>query len=125
MKAQQAAIDKWAYQMLADIRRAAEGGDLAAQHILGESSYCDLRGSPTDAAQAVAWWQRAAAGNVTAAQNDLGIITRKAREVLPLILQRQLACMLRPLRKATRARNTGSHIATIKVAAPHKTMQWH
>jgi GDPmannose 4,6-dehydratase len=66
VKAQAAAIEKWAApeRTLAEIRKAAEGGDLAAQYVIGVSFHDGKKGAPKDAAQALVWYRRAAAGNV-------------------------------------------------------------
>jgi len=74
VKAQEAEILKWAApeRTLAEVRKAAEGGDLAAQYVLGECFYHGPKGAPKDAAKALVWYRRAAAGNVAKAQADLG-----------------------------------------------------
>jgi len=79
VKAQQAAIDKCRApeRTLAEIREAAEGGEFAAQYLLGACLDHGVRGEPIDAAQAVAWYQRAAAGNVAAAQINLGLMHQR------------------------------------------------
>jgi len=76
VKAQRAAIQKWAApeRTLAEIRKAAEGGDLAAQVVLGACFMKGARGAPKVDTQALVWWRRAAAGNVASAQCDLGFM---------------------------------------------------
>jgi TPR repeat protein len=72
--AQRAAIDKVKMKPLAAVRAAAEGGDLAAQYVLGASFYFGAGGFPKDAAQALLWLRRAAAGNLAHAHTDLGVM---------------------------------------------------
>jgi TPR repeat protein len=81
LEAQQAAIDKWnkPVRTLAEIRKAAEGGDLAAQYLLGLCFLQGAKGAPKDAAEAVKWLRRSAAGNVTRAQDDLGSLHREGK----------------------------------------------
>ena len=70
VKAQGAAIDKWIApeKTLAEIRAAAEGGDLAAQLVLGECFRDGKRGATKDRALALSWYRRAASCNVAEAQ---------------------------------------------------------
>jgi TPR repeat protein len=70
LAAQQAAVDSWGRRSLADIRAAAEGGELSAQLVLGLRT--GAKGSPRDAAQALVWLRRAASGNSAHAQAALG-----------------------------------------------------
>ena len=53
---------------LAEIRAAAERGDLAAMTVLGLCFREGVRGAPKDEAQWLVWVQRAAAGNLASAQ---------------------------------------------------------
>ena len=71
-----AAIKKWAApeKTLAAVRTAAEGGDLAAQCVLGVCYQFGVKGAPNDEALAAAWFGRAAAGNVAQAQFGLATI---------------------------------------------------
>ena len=74
--AQEAAVDKWLApaRTLAEIRAAAERGDLAAMHVLGSCFRYGGRGAPKDEAQWLAWVQRAAGGNLAHAQTQLGVM---------------------------------------------------
>jgi TPR repeat protein len=74
LKAQEAAIMMWnaPERTLAEIRKAAEGGDLAAQYMLGNCFDIGDKVSAKDAAEAVKWWRCSAAGNVALAQYSLG-----------------------------------------------------
>ena len=69
-------MKKWAAseRTLAAIRAAAEGGDIAAQYVLGECFYEGMKGAPQDHAQALVWWRRSAAGNMANAQGFLGLM---------------------------------------------------
>jgi len=71
VEAQQAAIDSWGRRPLAAIREAAEGGELSAQYVLGVCFRDGLKSASKDAAQAMVWHRRAAAGNVVLAQLSL------------------------------------------------------
>ena len=70
LAAQEAAVNKWRApaRTLAEIRAAAERGDLAAMHVLGLCFRDGARSAPKDEAQYLAWVQRAAAGNLASAQ---------------------------------------------------------
>jgi TPR repeat protein len=73
--AQEAAIKKWAaLESLAEIRKAAEGGDFAAQFVYGDCFDDGAKGAPQDAAEAVRWLRRSAAGNVAKALLNLGLM---------------------------------------------------
>jgi len=72
LAAQDLAYVAWAFRTLAEVRRAAEGGDLSAQLMLGECYEVGDRGARRDASQAVVWYRRAAAGNMAMAQLKLG-----------------------------------------------------
>ena len=71
---QRAALEKWGVRRLKAIRAAAEGGDLAAQHVLGDCFYFGSCGAQKDAAQAIEWFKRAEASNVAMAQCQLGFM---------------------------------------------------
>mgnify|MGYP000107779280 CR=1 FL=1 len=79
VKAQEAAIGKWAApeRTLAAMRAAAEGGDIAAQYALGNFFCYGKKGAPQDRAQAVVWLRRSAAGNVARAQDSLGFMQQR------------------------------------------------
>jgi TPR repeat protein len=74
VKAQRAVIQKWAEpgKTLAEIRAAAEGGDLAAQCVLGECIRDGKRGATKDMGLAVSWYHRAASSNMAVAQLVFG-----------------------------------------------------
>ena len=72
LAAQQATVDSWGRRSLADVRTAAEGGELSAQLVLGHCLRTGAKGSPRDAAQALVWLRRAASGNSAHAQAALG-----------------------------------------------------
>jgi TPR repeat protein len=76
VEAQQVAIDKWntPEQSLAAIRAAAEGGNLAAQYVLGSCFKDGMKGALRDGAQAVVWWHHSANGNVAEAQFNLSFM---------------------------------------------------
>ena len=77
LAAQREAIDRWAVRPLDALRAAAEGGDIAAQLVLGSTFERGVPGLPKDLVQAVAWFRRAAAGNVATAQFNLGIMHQR------------------------------------------------
>jgi len=79
LKAQQAAIEKWRApeRTLAEIRKAAEGGNYAAQYALGACFNQGARGATKDTENELLWVQRAAAGNVATAQTHLGLMHKK------------------------------------------------
>jgi TPR repeat protein len=59
---------------LADLRAAAEAGDLAAMADIADRFYFGVRGPPKDDTQALVWTRRAAAANVAVAQEQFGFM---------------------------------------------------
>ena len=86
--AQEAAIAKWwaPEKSLAAVRAAAEGGDLAAQCVLGGCFNQGAKGAPKDDVQAVVWLRRSAAGNVARAQTTLGYMHERGEAGLAVDL---------------------------------------
>jgi TPR repeat protein len=74
VKAQGVAIQKWieSERTLASTRAAAEGGDIAAQFVLGECFRDGEGGASKNLALALSWYRRAASCNVAAAQLIFG-----------------------------------------------------
>ena len=70
VKAQEVAIARFLFASSAAVRDAAEGGNLAAQLVLGDHFDSGLMG-PMDRKQARKWYELAAAGNVANAQQQL------------------------------------------------------
>ena len=76
LEAQAQAVDEWRTLgvPLAELRAAAEAGNLAAQFVFGAWLDQGVNGAPLDQPEAARWWRRAAAGNLAHAQAQLGLM---------------------------------------------------
>ena len=72
MDRQGAAEKQWMARPLADMRRAAERGDTAAQSMLGLCYYEGGKGLTKSPERAAEWWAKAACGGNSRAQASLG-----------------------------------------------------
>jgi len=71
---------KWDPQRLEDVAKAAETGDLTAQHYMG---FCYAEGHrvQTNGTLAASWYKRAAAGGYAPSINNMGVMYQKGRVV--------------------------------------------
>jgi uncharacterized protein len=73
-------LKKWDDVSLNEVERAAEGGDLTAQHYLGYCHFAGRRGL-SDPAQALAWYERAGKAGYMPSLNNIGVMYEFAKGV--------------------------------------------